>query len=147
MDIRRQRERAGLTQAALARAAQVPQPNLSAYENGRRRPTSEVLARVESALLGRPFRRVAQRRGDILAAVARHRAHSPQVFGSVARGDDGPESDLDLLVSFADGATLLDLIGLQQELEEMLGVSVDVVDANGLCGEFGKRVQSERVAL
>lgn len=56
------------------------------------------------------------------------------VFGSVARGDAGPESDLDLLVTFSEGApwSLLDHARMQQELEEISGRSVDLVSRRGL---------------
>lgn len=147
MNLRAMRTAAGLTQAELARAAQIVQPNLSAYENGRRRPSPEVLERILTALRGPPSERVSRHREEILAAVARNKAHSPRLLGSVARGDDHPESDVDLLVDFEDGASLLDLIGLQLELEELLGVDVDVIDAGGLRGSFGDRVNAEKVPL
>lgn len=138
---------AGLTQAELARAAHVSQPNLSAYENGRRRPGSEVLERIRAALRGRPSERVWRHRDDILAVVARNKAHSPRLFGSVARGEDTPESDVDLLVDFEDGASLLDELGLRLELRNLLGVEIDVVAADGLEGAFRDRVLGEAMPL
>ena len=45
----------------------------------------------------------------------------PRLLGSVARGDDGPGSDVDVLVDFGPGRSLLDLVGLEQDLEELLG--------------------------
>lgn len=77
-----------MTQSELARAAQVPQPNLSAYENGRRAPGREVLVRLTKALAGRPSLKVDRHRADIRALVAEHHAEFPRIFGSVARGDD-----------------------------------------------------------
>ncbi|HUW78318.1 MAG TPA: nucleotidyltransferase domain-containing protein [Candidatus Nanopelagicaceae bacterium] len=68
----------------------------------------------------------------IRAIAARHKAHSVAVFGSVARGDDGPDSDIDLLVDCEPGASLGDLYLLQQELAEFLHVSVDLIDRGGL---------------
>jgi predicted nucleotidyltransferase len=63
---------------------------------------------------------------------ARHKAIAIAVFGSVARGDDGPESDIDLLVDFKPGASLVDEFHLQEELEQFLHTQVDVVSRGGL---------------
>lgn len=63
---------------------------------------------------------------------ARNRARSVSVFGSVARGDDGPDSDIDFLVEFERGASLLDLMRIQDDLEALLGAHIDVVSAGGL---------------
>lgn len=147
MDIRAERLAAGMSQSDLARAAQVRQPNLSAYENGRRTPSPEVLERITRALAGRPSLRVEQHRADIRALVAEHRAESPRIFGSVARGDDEPGSDLDLLVDFTDEATLLDEVGLRLALNDLLRVEVDIVAADALRGEFRERILREAVPV
>lgn len=63
-------------------------------------------------------------RAEILAAVARHGASNVRVYGSVARGEAGPDSDIDLLVDMEDGRSLLDLAGLHLELEDLLGFQV-----------------------
>lgn len=70
-----------------------------------------------------------------------------RVFGSVARGKAGPDSDLDLLVRFDKSATLLTLIGFQQALESQLGIKVDVVDENGLSPFIAERVLLEALPL
>lgn len=54
------------------------------------------------------------------------------MFGSVARGEDGPSSDIDFLVDFEPGSSLFDLLHLQDELAELLGCEVDVVSTGGL---------------
>lgn len=54
------------------------------------------------------------------------------MFGSVARGDDTPESDIDFLVEFEPGSSLFDLMDLQEALGQLLGVPVDVVSVGGL---------------
>jgi predicted nucleotidyltransferase len=54
------------------------------------------------------------------------------MFGSVARGEDGPSSDIDFLVDFEPGSSLFDLLHLQDELAELLGCDVDVVSTGGL---------------
>lgn len=147
MDIREARRAAGLSQSQLARAARVSQPNLSAYENGRRIPSPEVGDRIRRALMGRPSERVAAHREAIRDLAARHHAYDPRVFGSVARGDDEPGSDLDLLVDFTEEASLLDEVGLRLALRDLLQVEVDIVAADGLRGAFGDRVRGEAVPV
>lgn len=75
---------------------------------------------------------VVQRRAEILAVVRRYRGRSASVFGSVARGEDREGSDIDFLVEFEPGASLFDLMHLEDDLGELLGVSVDVVSVGGL---------------
>jgi uncharacterized protein len=73
-----------------------------------------------------------RRRAEILGVARRRRAHRIAVFGSVARGEAREGSDLDLLVDFEEGTSLLDHVGLFQDLEELLGVGVDVVARSAL---------------
>jgi len=75
---------------------------------------------------------LSRRKPDLLRAIAHHRAISLRVFGSVARGEDGPASDIDLLVEFSPDASLLDLVGLKQAIEELLGRRADIVTPGGL---------------
>ena len=147
MNIRSERLAAGLSQSQLARAAGVPQPNLSAYENGRRVPSPKMVERIRRALAVRPSARIEQHRDAIRTLVAQHHASAPRVFGSVARGDDQPASDVDLLVDFTDEASMLDEIGLRLALEDLLGVEVDVLAADSLRGRMRTRVLAEAVAL
>lgn len=86
-------------------------------------------------------------RGAMLDLAARHGARRVRVFGSVARGDARPDSDLDLLVAMDDGRSLFDLIGLGQDLEELLGRRVDVVSEGGLSEHIRERVLAEAIAL
>lgn len=147
MDIRAERNAAGMTQAELARAARVPQPNLSAYENGRRTPSPEVLVRIAQALAGRPSTRLDRHRAEIRALTHAHHAANPRVFGSVARGEDVPGSDVDVLVEFTDEASLLDEIGLRIALSDLLQVNVDVVGLDALRGEIRERALREAVPV
>ena len=76
-----------------------------------------------------------------------HRTENLRVFGSVLHGDDTDTSDLDLLVDPLPGATLLDLGALQIELEESLGISVDVLTPGDLPKKFRNQVLSEAVPV
>jgi predicted nucleotidyltransferase len=76
--------------------------------------------------------RLRARRGDLLAAAARRGASNLRVFGSVARGDDSAQSDVDFLVDFEASRSLVDVAGLILDLQEILGVPVDVVEASTL---------------
>ena len=72
------------------------------------------------------------RRDEILRVAAAHGASNVRVFGSVARGTAESTSDIDLLVDFEAGRTLVDHVGLWRDLEALLGTTVDVVSAGGL---------------
>lgn len=88
-----------------------------------------------------------ERREEILAVAARHGARTVRIFGSVARGEETPASDLDLLVEFEPGRSLLDQIALAQDLEDLLGRKVDVVTEKGLHWYIRDRVRREAVPL
>ncbi|WP_260979711.1 helix-turn-helix domain-containing protein [Microbacterium sp. BH-3-3-3] len=147
MDIRAGRQAAGMSQAELARAARVPQPNISAYENGRRQPSPEVVERIRKALVGTLNERLFRHRDEIHRLVDEFHAASPRVFGSVARGEETTSSDVDVLVDFTPEAGLLDEIGLRLALTDLLHVEVDVVASDTLRGEFGERVLREAIPL
>jgi uncharacterized protein len=106
-----------------------------------------VLERINRALAVRPSARVKQHRDLIRALVSEHHAVAPRIFGSVARGDDEPGSDVDLLVEFTDEASLLDEIGLRLALMDLLQVEVDVIAVDSLRGQMGERVLREAVEV
>ncbi len=91
----------------------------------------------------RPSEAVAKHRATILRAAHACRVTNVRVFGSAARGDDTEQSDLDLLVEAPKGMTLLDMAGLQQELESALGLKVDVVTPFDLPERIRARVLAE----
>lgn len=91
----------------------------------------------------RPSIALAAHRAAIRDMAGRFRAANPRVFGSVLRGEDRDGSDLDLLVDALPGATLFDLGGLQIELEEMLGVPIDLVTPGDLPPRFRSEVLRE----
>ena len=83
----------------------------------------------------------------IRSILTRYGASRPAVFGSVARGEATNDSDIDLLVDLPAGSTLLDLVGLKQELESALGRRVDVLTYGGLHPLLKDRVEREAVRL
>ena len=87
------------------------------------------------------------KRKEILDISAKYGAHNVRVFGSVARGEADARSDIDLLVEFKRGTTLLGHAALIYELEELLGVKVDVVSDRGLRERIRDRILREAVAL
>lgn len=88
-----------------------------------------------------------QLRPEILAVAASHGATNVRVFGSAARNELRQGSDLDLLVRMEDGRSLFDLIALGQELEDRLGVTVDVLSEGGLSPYLRDRILSGAVSL
>jgi predicted nucleotidyltransferase len=87
------------------------------------------------------------KREDILRLARQWGAHDVRVFGSVARGDAGPQSDVDFLVRFEDGRSLLDHGGLLMDLRDLLGCEVDVVDDDAMRPRFRDRVLKEALPL
>ncbi len=87
------------------------------------------------------------RRLEILGIAKRYGAHNVRVFGSVARGEAGPESDIDFLVDMEPGRSLFDLGGMLFELHQLLGVEVDVVTEKGLRSRIRERVLAEATLL
>lgn len=90
---------------------------------------------------------VKEKREDILKIAAKHGARKVRIFGSVARGEADSECDLDLLVEFLPGSTLLSQSAMIRELEDLLGIKVDVVSDQGLRDRIRERVLREAVAL
>ena len=87
------------------------------------------------------------RRHEILTLADRHGAKNIRVFGSVARGDERSDSDIDFLVDVETGRSLLDVIGFQQDLEELLGRRVEVFTDADLSPYLQTRVFAEAAAL
>ena len=95
----------------------------------------------------RPSQALAAQRGRILALAAARGANSVRVFGSVAQGIDHEGSDVDLLVEMPEGTSLLHIVGLQLDIEQALGVKVDLCTERELQPALRDRILAEARAL
>ena len=164
--LKRARISAQLSQTDVARRASVAQSVVSAYESGRRAPSVSTLERLVGAMGYRLIlslersndyppglpdtplgRRLRQRRRSVIACAARYGASNVRVFGSTARGEDQPESDIDLVVDLDRSAGLFELEALRRELSETLGVSVDVVPSDSLRPRVREEVEREAIVI
>ena len=131
-------------------------------ETGRRGIRSTELARIAEALRlpleyflptknahadPDPLTTIRSKRAAILRICRRHGAHSPRLFGSIARGQAEPESDIDFIVDMEQGRSLLDQAALLVDLRELLGRDVDVVTPEGLRHRIRERVLDEAIPL
>ena len=87
------------------------------------------------------------RRDEILKVAARYGASDVRLFGSVVHGQAGPDSDVDILVRLEPGRSLIDHIALMQDLEDLLGVKVDVVEQEALHPAIRDKVLDEGVSI
>ena len=85
---------------------------------------------ADAALL--PLRALIEEHREQITVVARHKGRAVAIFGSVARREETPESDIDFLVEFEHGSSLFDLIHIEDDLAALLGRPVDVVSLGGL---------------
>jgi predicted nucleotidyltransferase/DNA-binding XRE family transcriptional regulator len=163
--LRQARKRAGLSQVGLAGRAGVTQSVISAYESGQRQPSLPALARLIDAagfeltlglrrppgrlrrLSGPVGRRVRRHRKDLIAAAAAHGVSNLRVFGSVARGEDRADSDVDLLADFPPELSLFGLSRLEADLEAILGTRVDLIPAADLKPGVRERVEPDLITL
>jgi predicted nucleotidyltransferase len=93
------------------------------------------------------FEQVQSKRGKILKIASLYGAYNVRLFGSVARGEEQKDSDIDFLVDMESGRSLLDLGGLLMDLQELLDHPVDVVTKNGLKQRIKQRVLREALPL
>lgn len=88
-----------------------------------------------------------EKRKEILRIAAKHGAHKVRVFGSAARGETREDSDIDFLVEFEQGRSLLDHAALVLDMEALLGCKVDIVTEKGLYWLLRRRILKEARAL
>lgn len=163
--IRQARRLGGVSQAELSRKTGIAQPTISAYERGVHEPSfNAVRVLVEGAgleldlrllprdrsrglpdtLVGRLLR---DKRSELIETAKCHGAGNLRVFGSVARGEDGPKSDVDLLIDLAPGTGLVGLGVIEEELEAVLGRKIDLVPASSLRADLRDSVDSEAIPI
>ncbi|HWC35582.1 MAG TPA: helix-turn-helix domain-containing protein [Mycobacteriales bacterium] len=164
--LRTAREGAGLSQTELARRSGVPQSMLSAYEAGKRQPAVSTLAKLidatgytltmglqrsDPSVRGLPDtplgRRLRQHRRAVLDTVAEAGARNLRVFGSVARGEDTADSDIDLLVDLPEGTGLFALEALEGQLRRILHADVDLAPASSLKPRVRAEAEAEAIPL
>lgn len=90
---------------------------------------------------------IKNRREEILDIARKHGAKNIRLFGSMARGEEGAESDLDILVEMEKGSSLLDIIAIKQDIEDLLGRKVDVVTESSISPYIRDTVLREAVNL
>lgn len=88
-----------------------------------------------------------EKREEILSIATKYGAFNVRIFGSVARGDETADSDVDFLVELEPGRNLLDRIALMQDLEDLLERKVDVATVKGLREYFRDRILREALPL
>ena len=91
--------------------------------------------------------KIQARRDEIRAIARKHKAERLWVFGSVARREENPESDVDFLVQFSPHSDFGAPIDLSEEFNDLLGCKVDIVSAQGLSPYIGKRIRREAVPV
>jgi predicted nucleotidyltransferase len=160
--LRDARTRAGLSQVELALRAGVAQSVISVYESGGRQPSLPTLASlvaatgsaidvqlaaVQDEIVQTLSESVRARAEEIKDAAAVHGIRVLGVFGSVARGEDGPGSDVDLLVDVPAGVGLFTLGRLEEQLRDLLGANIDLVPEAGLKPRVRAEVSADLVPL
>jgi len=88
-----------------------------------------------------------QKRSAILEIARKWGAYDVRIFGSIARGEAGPSSDVDFIVRFHPDRSLLDHGGLLMDLQELLGIKVDIISEGGMRDRFRKHVMKEAIPL
>lgn len=106
-----------------------------------------IRERISNGLRERILLSVQARRSELMDVVRKHGGANVRLFGSQARGDSQPDSDLDLLLNLEPGRSLFDLIDIKLELQKLLGCKVDVVTEDGLRPEARERILGEAVPL
>lgn len=171
--LRQARTDANLSQVQLAERAGTSQPALARYESGAALPTLPTLERLLAACgrriqieaprlsessastrassirgqLGPQAERLRRRRHALLKAARMHGVTQLRVFGSLARGEAGPQSDIDFLVDLRPGRTLVDLAGFRREAKEILDLPVDVATPDMLKERLRNEVLNEAIPL
>ncbi len=157
------RDKSGMTQVELAHKAGTSQSAVARYETGQAVPSVATLQKLARAggyevqltlvparptdLSGRRARKLRDFRGEISQLLFAAGATNPRVFGSVARGEDTDDSDIDLLVDFDLENGLLPILHLNESLSKLLGEKVEVSPVGALRDRVRSEAQAEAVPL
>ncbi|UCH96934.1 MAG: nucleotidyltransferase family protein [Candidatus Aminicenantes bacterium] len=95
----------------------------------------------------KPGNRIDNVKDKILPVLAKYQVKKASFFGSIVRGELDKESDIDILVELSDDLSLLDFIGLKNELEDTVGRKVDLVEYGTIKRALKKRILSEQVPI
>jgi predicted nucleotidyltransferase len=138
---------AGMSQSRLAESAGIAQSNLAAIESGRRIASGDMVERLLRAADYRPTVALRLNRGRLLAEAPNYKVTGIRVYGSIVRGEDHFDSDIDLLVD-AEPADYLTALGFSQAVERATGFPVDIhvaktAEASGL----GREILDQAVPL
>ena len=164
--LRDARQLGGLTQAQLSTRSGVTQSVISAYERGRREPGAETfLMLIEAAGLdfiirvpitnyqhptlpdSAQTRALVKHRQQILDLVAQYHASNVRIFGSVARCEARPDSDIDILVDFVPNTGLFSIVALQESLSKLLHFPIDLGDPKSLKPHVQPSVAKDQLSL
>ena len=164
--LRDARQLGGLTQAQLSTRSGVTQSVISAYERGRREPGAETFLMVIEAagldfIIRVPItnyqhptlpdsaqtRALVKHRQQILDLVAQYHASNVRIFGSVARGEARPDSDIDILVDFGPNTGLFSIVALQESLSKLLHFPIDLGDPKSLKPHVQPSVAKDQLSL
>ena len=164
--LRDARQLGGLTQAQLSTRSGVTQSVISAYERGRREPgAGTFLMLIEAAGLdfiirvpitnyqhptlpdSAQTRALVKHRQQILDLVAQYHASNVRIFGSVARGEARPDSDIDILVDFGPNTGLFSIVALQESLSKLLHFPIDLGDPKSLKPHVQPSVAKDQLSL
>lgn len=157
------RQSAGLTQGELAQRAGTSQSAIARYENGNAEPSTSTLLRLlrvagydldvtvrkstTSDLSSDRAQKIRLSKAAIRRIMKKAGASNIRLFGSVARGEDNPNSDVDFLVDFDISRGLLPIVGLNRELSKLLGERVEVSPVGALKADVLKNALAEAIPL
>lgn len=140
------REALGLSQRDLSRETGIPQPSIAAAESGARKQSEAVDQQLRQHLVVCPYQLLDLLEGDAKKLFLQFGVKNPRVFGSVARGQDRPESDIDFLATIPRGTGIFAVARLKEQLEELFTIPVDIV-ADDSVGAALDQAKKEAVPL
>lgn len=83
----------------------------------------------------------------IITILSNYKPKKISIFGSYAKGEQNPKSDIDIIIEFAERKTLLEIVGIEQELSEKLGIKVDLLTEKSISPYLIDRIKKEMVVI